>query len=151
VITVTLTGANAADTPLARFNWLKAATMWSDQVGPLVRGELKRVAPVGRGPDAGQLRDRIRYDRRTTGSSVSLLFGTGVGYAKYVIAGTGPHVIRAKAGRALAFQGRGGNTVFARRVNHPGTRKNDFPARALRVAEPLIQRRFSTIMRELGG
>lgn len=35
---------------------------------------------------------------------------------------TAPHIIEPKKARALAFMGKGGNQVFARRVNHPGSK-----------------------------
>lgn len=54
----------------------------------------------------------------------------------YVIKGTRPHAIR----RGKAWRGQkvlkftvGGRTVFARWVNHPGTKKNDFLTKALRM------------------
>lgn len=59
------------------------------------------------------------------------------GYAAYVELGTRPHVIRPKRKRVLAWpangsarlSGRvrsGGSLVFARRVNHPGTRAKPY-------------------------
>jgi len=47
-------------------------------------------------------------------------------YALFVHEGTKPHVIRPKnPGGVLAFMV-GGNMVFTRKVNHPGTKKNPF-------------------------
>lgn len=140
----------SAGSPFARFQWLKAATTWSDFAGPFVRNTLKNVAPVSKGPNSGQLRRKIRYERRTTGDSVALWFGVSVPYAKYVISGTKPHVIRPTAARALRFTGRSG-VVFAKVVHHPGTRPNDFPARAMMIAGPVITERFNIVMRGLGG
>lgn len=57
----------------------------------------------------------------------------GVPYALFHHEGTQPHVIEARRARALRFEV-GGNVVFARRVNHPGTRPNRFLLNALRVA-----------------
>ncbi|MDK1473610.1 hypothetical protein QNO07_09280 [Streptomyces sp. 549] len=51
----------------------------------------------------------------------------------YVIKGTRPHVIRPRRAKALRFRV-GGRTVFARVVNHPGTKPNDFLSKALREA-----------------
>jgi hypothetical protein len=65
-------------------------------------------------------------------------------YAGFVINGTPPHIIRAK-GNALRFQ-IGGATVFARSVNHPGTKPNDFFSRALQAE----QRRIEDEMAEAG-
>lgn len=43
-------------------------------------------------------------------------------YGMFVHEGTRPHVIRPKRGNVLAFTPRGSSTVFAREVNHPGTK-----------------------------
>ncbi|MET7809746.1 hypothetical protein ABZT26_02665 [Streptomyces sp. NPDC005395] len=50
---------------------------------------------------------------------------------KFVLDGTRPHVIRPRRVQALRFPYRG-RTVFAAVVHHPGTRANNFMARALR-------------------
>lgn len=50
--------------------------------------------------------------------------------AFFVDAGPKPNVIRAKKGRFLAFEGRGGNTIFAPRVRHRGYRGRPFRRRA---------------------
>lgn len=50
---------------------------------------------------------------------------------RYVLDGTRPHVIRPRRAKALRFDV-GGRTVFAAVVHHPGTRPNNFLARALR-------------------
>lgn len=121
-----------ADTPLARFSWAKAATAWADEAGPLVRGALKREAPVGKGERAGRLRDAIRYERATNlgEGMVTLRFDAHVPYTPYVLDGTRPHLITAKAARALHWKD-GDRDVFARQVNHPGTKPNPFNERAV--------------------
>lgn len=50
----------------------------------------------------------------------------------YVIKGTRPHTIRPRTRQVLKFSVKGG-TVFARVVHHPGTKKNDFLTKALRM------------------
>lgn len=50
----------------------------------------------------------------------------------YVIKGTRPHQIRPRTRQVLKFSVKG-STVFARVVNHPGTEKNDFLTKALRM------------------
>jgi hypothetical protein len=47
--------------------------------------------------------------------------------------GTVPHIIRPRRRKALRFIA-GGGIVFARRVNHPGTRGSHFLTRALAAA-----------------
>jgi hypothetical protein len=49
----------------------------------------------------------------------------------YVIKGTRPHMIRPSTKKALKFK-IGGRTVFARVVNHPGNKPNNFLLAALR-------------------
>ncbi|MER7135405.1 hypothetical protein ABT358_02530 [Streptomyces sp. NPDC000341] len=51
---------------------------------------------------------------------------------KFVLEGTRPHVIRPRRASVLRFEV-GGRVVFARKVNHPGTRANNFLGRALRT------------------
>lgn len=51
----------------------------------------------------------------------------------YVINGTPPHQIRPRTRQALRFTV-GGRVVFARLVNHPGTKPNDFLNKALPAA-----------------
>jgi hypothetical protein len=50
----------------------------------------------------------------------------------YVINGTRPHLIRPRTRKVLKFNVKG-RTVFARLVHHPGTKKNDFLTKALRM------------------
>jgi hypothetical protein len=60
------------------------------------------------------------------------------GYASHVEGGTDPHVIEPKRGKALKFT-IGGRTVFATRVNHPGTRPHPFMAQAYHKAERVLR------------
>lgn len=50
----------------------------------------------------------------------------------YVIKGTRPHIIRPRYRKVLKFSMHG-RTVFAKVVHHPGTKKNDFLTKALRM------------------
>lgn len=50
----------------------------------------------------------------------------------YVIKGTRPHTLRPRYRKVLKFSVKG-STVFARVVNHPGTKANDFLTKALRM------------------
>lgn len=51
--------------------------------------------------------------------------GSSVSYALVHHNGAGPHIIRAKQGRVLAFNKRGVR-IFARQVNHPGSAANPY-------------------------
>lgn len=85
--------------------------------------DLKRTAPV----DTGEL-------RRTTGVEITSVTREritaeariDVEYAGFVTMGTRPHVITPKRpGGVLRFVS-GGQVVYTRRVNHPGTEANPF-------------------------
>ena len=140
------------NSPLRRFQWTRAAVLWLDEVGPVVRAALKEAAPVGKGPRAGRLRDSIRYQRFTQiGTSARGEFTANTPYATYVIKGTRAHRITAKAARTLRWES-GGQTHFARSVMHPGTKPNHFAENTMRAQEPYVRQRFAAVMRkELGG
>lgn len=133
----------------ARFRWTVAAVTWSDEVGPMVRTELKHRAPVGkRTPRPGRYRDSIRYSRRTlAGVGVKIDFTANTPYAPYVTDGTRPHEISAVAARALHWtDGSGGH--FAKVVQHPGTKPNPFAREAVRHMEPVIRASFKRAVRD---
>lgn len=93
-----------------------------ERAASLMTNDLKRDAPV----DTGEL-------RRKTGVSVTSESANqiraeaviDVEYAEVVIHGSRPHVIRPRTKKALAFQ-MGGKTIVVRKVNHPGTKANEF-------------------------
>jgi hypothetical protein len=134
-MTMELDGGDLAGSPFARFDWTEAAAEWADEAGPMTLAALKAEAPVGKsdplsGRKGGALRDSIRYERETAPGSVSMTFTANVPYAGYVIGGTGPHVIAASAAQALQFM-LDGAVTYRKSVNHPGTKANDFPERAV--------------------
>lgn len=130
--------AQFQSTPVSRFNWLRAISAWSDEVGPLVRTSLQGDAPVR----TSRLMRSIRYQRSISGSGdAHLEFTANVPYAKYVVHGTRAHLIRPKAARMLHWVDAHGSH-FATIVHHPGTRPNNFPQRALDATKPFIIRRL---------
>jgi bacteriophage HK97-gp10 putative tail-component len=89
----------------------------------------KVLAPV----NTGRLRSSIRAGQpRIFSLRGSLTVGSDLEYAAMVNDGTRRHFIRPKNGQFLRFRGRDGSIVFARVVDHPGTRANPFLDRALR-------------------
>jgi hypothetical protein len=97
----------------------------------------KVLAPV----DTGRLRSSIRADPpRVFSLRGSVTVGSDLEYAAMVNDGTKPHVIRPKNAKVLRFNV-GGQVVFARVVNHPGTRARPFLDLALR--EVAAQRGYS--------
>lgn len=91
--------------------------------------------------DTGRLRASIRAEQpRFFSLRGSVTVGSDVEYAGFVNDGTKPHRIRPRNAKVLRFNV-GGRTVFARVVNHPGTKAKPFLDRALR--EVAAQRGYS--------
>lgn len=119
-----------------------------DAAARQVVNRAKVLAPV----DTGRLRASIRVERRRTFTLRSVwTVGSDLEYAEYVHDGTPPHVIRPKRAHTLRRSSRGvvkpalrfmvgGRIVFAKVVNHPGTRAQPFLDRALQ--DVAIQRGF---------
>lgn len=91
------------------------------KLADLVMRSLRKHAPKR----TGTLQSSLKW---VSVGNVDVLWG--VYYGKYVITGTRPHEIRPKKAKALRFE-IDGKVVFAKRVNHPGTKPNDFRVRAV--------------------
>jgi hypothetical protein len=76
----------------------------------------------------------------------------GVGFAPssapygviHELTGARAHIIEARNARVLAFQGHGGETVFRKRVHHPGLPVRSFLRSALREIAPEAIREIET-------
>lgn len=98
--------------------------------------ELKRHAPRSDKSSTrqGTLQRSIIYRTFPIGESWGARF-YAIAYAVFVITGTRPHVIQARIKKALYWEGAPHPFV---RVNHPGTRPNDFREPAAEAAYPEI-------------
>ena len=105
-------------------------------IGRQVEGNARRLVGVKTGRLKASIGSRIV--RGFPGHNVEVFADTP--YAVYHHDGTRPHVIRPRRKRVLKFQS-GGQTVFARKVNHPGTRANPFLLRAAQQAGLNVRRR----------
>lgn len=99
---------------------------WFASLVRRVEGVAKEGCPV----DTGNL--RRSHDHHITNSGFRLhgVIRANANYAFYVHEGTGPHVIEPRTAQVLRFTV-GGDVVFARRVNHPGTRAQPWLRTAL--------------------
>lgn len=96
------------------------------------RVERVQTAAERRAPGGMAQGIRSRIDYRSSGP-VGVITSTHPATI-YVVNGTRPHIIRPRRpGGVLRFTV-GGRVVYARYVNHPGTRPNDFLTDALRQA-----------------
>jgi hypothetical protein len=93
----------------------------------------KRQTPV----KTGALKASLRWV--TTGDTDVLW---GIYYGQYVITGTRPHVIEPVNAKALRFM-IGGQVIFAKSVNHPGTKPNDFRRKGI------LNARFKPVLNDL--
>ena len=94
---------------------------------PVLLNALRAEAPVR----TGKLRASVVARANSTGG-----YGFyGVGYGRLLVTGTRPHVIVPRTKRALFWPG-AGHPV--RRVEHPGTKPNRFPERAVQTVAPAL-------------
>ena len=93
-------------------------------------------------------REGIITDVKDNVGTVAL--NPGIPYAVYVHEGTKPHIIEPRNKMALRWAARG-EFVFAKRVNHPGTEKDQFLYDAAENEMPKIQSRFENALESLLG
>lgn len=128
-----------------KFDWPAASRAWAASVAPEATALMKAHAPFR----TGAMRQGISSRIEETPESTSVVLYSTAPYAPFVIGGTQPHTITARNARALRWVGRGGMGVnFATRVNHPGTKPDDFPEQAMTVATPMLLSRFSEAVQE---
>lgn len=97
---------------------------------------------------SGKLAKSIHYSVTGPSNKLRVNFFDRVSYGGFVITGTKPHMIKAKGDGVLRFTV-GGQTVFARSVQHPGTRANPYPDRAARPFRRDAREIINTGMREI--
>lgn len=143
---MTMTVRVRSTSPREQFDFMRNAVAFADEIGPRFRDELKRRAPVGATSlRPGRLRDSIRYSRTTRNGAVRLEFKAHVPYARFVVHGTRPHRISARAAKALHWTNASGSH-FAKSVWHPGTAPNHFPEETLRASRLLVEVSFKRNM-----
>lgn len=92
----------------------------------------------------GKLRASIR--QRTTGRFEGQLYTLPrAKHATFIENGTRRHTILPKRGTHLKFKA-GGRTVFARKVEHPGTKPRPFMNAAARVEDTLLRNALQSLV-----
>lgn len=110
----------------------------------LVQEEAKRISP-------GRFRSRTGNLRRSIQRIVESAFrgiifvDAGAKYGEYVEHGTRPHLILPKSKKMLAFKS-GGRLVFARKVNHPGSKPYPFMKPAFTMNVPKITKLYDSVI-----
>lgn len=102
-------------------------------LGGRSRDVLAANAPRKTGAFAGG----IRYRTFERGDAIGVTLSVPAPLGDFITLGTKAHAIRPVSASVLRFEA-GGETVFARGVNHPGTRPNPFIQRSLEQLAPEI-------------
>lgn len=105
------------------------------------KNKAREILPGSFKNRTGNLRRSI--DRRVESASRGRVF-VGEEYGKYVEFGTSAHTITPKGKKVLAFKV-GGKLVFARKINHPGTRPYPFMQPAFVALGPLAVDEYAKI------
>lgn len=98
-----------------------------------VESNAKRRAPVSNKRGGGNLRSGIGHEIDADGLGAEIR--STAAYSAYVEYNTRAHIIRPKTAKALKFE-KGGETIFAKVVRHPGTTEQPFMRPALREERP---------------
>jgi HK97 gp10 family phage protein len=109
-----------------------------EESAKFVFAEVREHAPVR----TGKLRGSIALIKI---NDLHYVVGSPLEYAVFVERGTRPHIIRPKRARALRFEV-GGETVFAKKVMHPGTEPQPFFQRALQKYRAQWKRIWRSVM-----
>jgi hypothetical protein len=106
-----------------------------------LRQRTERVADIAEAEAPGSMGDYVSWDVTEGPRGLQGVVVCDHPAVRFVLDGTRPHIIRPRRERSarnpkrramLRFE-TGGRVVFARQVHHPGTRANNFLARALRL------------------
>lgn len=111
------------------------------QTGALMTPALKANTPRRTGKLANSTRFQIKGTAEDQVLEIRQGARTqqGVLYRPFVTQGTRPHEIRPVTAKALRFVVNG-RTVFAKKVNHPGTKPNPYHVRTLNEQMPNVRR-----------
>lgn len=110
-----------------------------------VQNDAKAINPSSFKNQTGTLRRSIQ--KRVEGAHKGVVF-TDIPYAPHVEFGTKPHTIYPKKAKMLAFKV-GGKMVFARKVNHPGTRAYNYMKDAFESNKPKIMKIYDRLALEV--
>lgn len=118
-----------------RGRFISADQAMQDGLRDTMRDEGRRY--VGLATDeapkrSGKFAKGIRFRTFVQGNTVGFSVSSPQPLSTYITEGTRPHVILPRRRRVLAWKDGSGSWVFARKVRHPGTKRNRFHSRAYR-------------------
>lgn len=126
--------------PLVKINNAALQKLLSSEQGPVMRDIAIRATRVQGGAqhqvgvDTAKLKTSIVKRFVTDSKGPGIWIGSEQPHALLHHEGTRPHVIVPRKGSVLVFVSKQGQTVFARRVNHPGTKPNRYLVDSLPLA-----------------
>lgn len=106
----------------------------------LTRDRVAAAAPRRTGGYA----NRIRYRTFERGGAIGFTLSAPQPLTGWITGGTRPHTITTRQAQALRFEA-GGEVIYRRLVNHPGTRPNPFIARTLNAMQGEMDAALSRI------
>lgn len=118
--------------------WKSAIQDLTVKTGLKIEETAKETAPV----DSGNYRSEINYD----GANEVI---AQANYSTDIEYGTAPHEIRPNEQTALRFT-KDGKEIFAKKVNHPGTRPNPVMRNAAAKVQKEIPQIWQEVQRENG-
>lgn len=113
-----------------------------------VKNDARKIKAGSFKNQTGNLRRSIFRNVTVTAGDLKGIVATDQKYSKYVEFGTRPHTILPKRGKYLAFKGSTG-IVFARKVNHPGSKPYPFMKPALEDNIKNITNFFDTAIKRI--
>jgi hypothetical protein len=123
-----------------------ARDMFLDDCADEFVARAEETAPVGKRPNTDRLKHNHHVEQRGSGPRRSLVLVNTKPYAVFVQKGTPAHTILPRR-PAYALFWPGARHPVAR-VNHPGTKPNDWMDRAVRKATPAIEGKHFTTYTE---
>ena len=110
----------------------------------LIWNQSLKESPVNKQTGGGNLRQNIKARMLT---KLSGEVEAKAPYSLYVHEGTRPHIIEVKNKKVLANKRTG--EIFGKRVNHPGTKANQFFIRAIEKSKIKINEFFETAIKNI--
>lgn len=117
-----------------------------DKIGLSIVEHARAIAPRSEYGNDNHYMDNINYYRQSNTMGVAIAENN---YSAAIEYGTAPHEIRPNEQTALRFT-KDGKEIFAKKVNHPGTRPNPVMRNAAAKVQKEIPQIWKEVQRENG-
>lgn len=150
MISVEVTGIDKLDLKLKKVNQNLANfpsrfNQLANDFAKALETPIVKEAPV----KSGKFASGLTVVARGGGKEYGLFLVSKSDLLQIILKGTKPHVIMPKnKNGVLVFKGKSG-MVFTKRVNHPGTKPNDFKTRGAAKARPQLKQLLVELRKDL--